>query len=530
MDLNELIQALSDPTIYPGASHVEIRQTHASAVFITNNDVYKLKKPVDFGFLDYQTLDRRRLMCHLEVQLNRRLTHGVYLGVERLVRREGRLRIGGEGKLVDYLVHMRRLPEDGSLRSRVLSESIRAEEIDAVARKIARFHSEAHQSQEIDRYGLPSAIGRNVEENLQQIGRYIGRTLTREGYEFIASTARDTLADHRLTFHLRVYDGMIRDGHGDIRAEHVYLLDEIHIIDCIEFNDRIRYGDVASDIGFLAMDLDAMNRPDLSDRLIASYARETGWDVLTVLDFYRAYRAVIRGKVTSFRLDEPGFDPGEHYATIREARRFFHLAYRYSAGDRGPRLILTSGLTGTGKSTLARALGDVLPATVIDSDTTRKEIAGLPPTSRQHDAYGTGLYSPKISAQTYATLLERAAVMMARGQTVILDATYIRQEDRLNARDLARERNATFLILDCQAPEPVIRARLAGREEDLERVSDGRWEIYLAQKEEAEPIFGLTSAEVAHIDSGQPVSHQVDQVMAHLERTIAGTAVPVPVR
>lgn len=521
IELAEIIARLSDPAFYPGATGVRVEETHASAVFITGDDVYKLKKPVDFGFLDYSTLERRREMCRLEVELNRRLAPDIYLGVVPLVLAGGQLRLGGDGEIIDYLVHMRRLPDEASLRTLALADAVDDATIDHIARKIASFHLEAARGPEIDRRGTPEAVAGNVEENFEQIQPYIGRTISPESYATIAASARNFLAERRELLEARVAAGLIRDGHGDIRCDHVYLHGGVQIIDCIEFNERLRYGDVVADIGFLAMDLDALNRPDLSDRLIDTYTRETGWDVASVLDFYRSYRAVVRGKVTSFRLDEPGLGTQEAVAITREAQRFFHLAHRYSVGDRGPRLLITCGLSGTGKSTLAAALAEMLPARRIDSDSTRKHLAGLEPTARREEAYGAGIYAPGMSERVYQALLDAASEQLDRGRTVILDATYIRQRDRLAARELARRHGARFAILHLTAPEEVIHERLVARSRDPQRVSDARWETYLAQRDSADPLDGFAPEEVMEIDAARPIPEQTRHVLAQLETAAA---------
>lgn len=520
-DLDDIIRALRQPAIYPNQpATVEVVETHASVVFIAGGHVYKLKKPVDFGFLDYSTLARRRLMCQLEVQLNRRLAPNVYLGVKELVQVGDEFQFGGTGETVEYLVHMRRLPDEATLAALVERDTIDERQIDAIASIIGRFHQRMPRSPEIDRWGRPAAIERNVEENFEQIQPFAGRSIPSETYDHIAGYARGFLAEQQGLLNQRVLDGMIRDGHGDIRGDHVYLLDEVTIIDCIEFNDRIRYGDVATDVGFLAMDLDARNRPDLSGRLISAYTAASGLDVAPVIDFYRSYRAVVRGKVASFRLDQDGLADSERTQILREARRYFHLAHRYSAADRGPRLILMSGLTGSGKSTLAREIAGVLPAAVIDSDTTRKQLAGLSPTDREHAGYGEGIYSDEMTGRVYLELLTRARRLLDRGQTVILDATYTRRADRRKAQELALELGAQFLIIHCEAPEEVTRSRLSEREGDPASVSDGRWEIYLAQRAAANALSTAETSTATTVNTYDTLDDQVEAVLHHLESSV----------
>lgn len=519
-DFGTIVDELSNPATYPHRPpDVEVRETHASVAFLAGDEVYKLKKPVDFGFLDYSTLDRRREMCRLEVELNRRLAPDVYLGVETVVNRDGRIALGGDGEPVDYLVHMRRLPDEAALHHLIKQESVDDSRMEAIAEVVARFHSQAGRSAEIDRFGALETVSHNVEENFEQIEPYIGRTIPHSTFDRITDYSRRFMRENEGIFRARIDAGLICDGHGDLRAEHVYVLPNgrIEIIDCIEFNDRLRYGDVAVDLGFLAMDLDALGRPDLSDTLASSYRRESHYDLDPVFEFYKCYRAVVRGKVASFRLNQPGLRSEAQPGVQLEARRFFHIAQRYAAGDRGPRLLIMVGLTGSGKSTIARNLGEVLPATVIDSDTTRKELAGLGPMSRQENEYQSGIYSPEMSAKVYATLLERAGPLLKQGRTVILDATYIQRSDREAAKRLARQHGARFAAVHCDVSDDLARERLAERSGDPNRVSDGRWEIYVRQREAFDPLNEIATNELIRLDVARLVEASVEKVMETLE-------------
>ena len=511
---NGLDDFLNSPAAYPNLpERVSRIETHASVVYLAGDEVYKRKKPVDFGFLNYATLERRKLMCHLEVQLNQRLAPDIYLGVKPVTRGNHHVQIDGAGDVIDYLVHMRRLPEEAILAALVDEDNVNPAAIDAIAERIGSFHRTAARSPEIDRWGLPAAIRKNVEENFDQTRSFVGRALARPAFNTIATYSRSFLTEHRGVLNERVLDGMVRDGHGDIRCDHVYLLDDIAIVDCIEFNDRLRYGDVASDIGFLAMDLDARNRPDLSDRLISTYVAHTGFCLAEVLDFYRCYRAYVRGKVALFSLDTQA-----NRRHLRDARRFFHLAHRYASGSRGPRLILMSGLTGSGKSTLASELGRILPATVVDSDSARKRLAGLALAARQEVAFNEGIYSPAHSRRVYEDLLKQAESDLAKGRSMILDATYSRLGDRKTAEDLASRHGAEFLVAFCDAPADVVRERLGKRSADPSRVSDGRWEIYLKQRESFEQFAESERSNVLQIDSRLPIDDQAQAILNRLER------------
>ncbi|UCD70638.1 MAG: hypothetical protein JSW70_06415 [Syntrophobacterales bacterium] len=332
MDLQALQQALLNPAMYPERPRkVEFSETHISLLFFTENHVYKVKKPVDFGFLDFTDLEKRKFYCHQEVELNRRLSDDVYIGVVEISEEDGDISLDGRGEVIEYAVKMRRISED-LLMSRLIEEGKVTEHMIArVAEKLAAFYRAAETNEEIRSYGKAERILQDTDENFYQTRTYIGLTISRNDFEAIERTTNDFLREKRASFERRIEEGKVRDCHGDLRSEHIYLEDEILIIDCIEFNQRFRYTDVAADIGFLAMDLDYRGRRDLSQYLIDSYIRMSGdGDLPEVLDFYKCYRAYVRGKVESFRLDDPNISPGEKNEALSRARRFFRLSNGYA--------------------------------------------------------------------------------------------------------------------------------------------------------------------------------------------------------
>ena len=332
MDLKTLRQALLNTAIYPeDPKRVEFSETHISLLFFTENHVYKVKKPVDFGFLDFTTLEKRKFYCHQEVELNRRLSTGVYLGVVEILEEDGDISLDGRGKVVEYAVKMRRISEDRLMSRLIEEEKVTEQMVARVAEKLAEFYRAAESNNEISGYGKPGRIRQDTDENFHQTRTYIGLTIPRDAFDTIERATNDFFMEKQASFERRIAEGKIRDCHGDLRSEHIYLEDEILIIDCIEFNQRFRYTDVAADIGFLAMDLDYQGRGDLSRHLIDSYMRMSGdQDIMRVLDFYKCYRAYVRGKVESFRLDDPNIPQGEKEEAIERARRFFRLSNGYA--------------------------------------------------------------------------------------------------------------------------------------------------------------------------------------------------------
>lgn len=502
-----LIEALLRPSFYPHpAPSIELVQTHISYVVMAGDHVYKVKKPVNFGFLDFTTVEKRRRVCHREVELNRRLTRDVYRGVVEFTRSGDAIRWGGDGEVVDVAVAMRRLPDECGLVRRLDAGSAGDDVMRRIARAIARFHRTAARMEETDRYGSIAAIRALVEQNAEQTERYVGRTVTRPQWERVRSYSRAFLDRHGPLFARRIEEGRIRDCHGDLRAEHVFLEgDDVQVIDCIEFNREFRCQDTASDLAFLTMDLDRLGYPAQSNVVLNAYLEESGdYGLVPVLDFYRVYRAYVRGKVTSFLLDDPGLSEPERAAAADRARRFFDLAMASveREGTRG-RLFITCGITGTGKSTVARALAKARGGLIVRSDAVRKSLAGLAPIARAHGTFGEGIYDAGAGGRTYRALLEIAETALRSGKEVIVDATFIRREFRDAARSLADALGVPLSILWCRADDAEIDRRLIERARDAENISDGRIEIAKAQRLALDPFDKSERPSVIPIDTSQ---------------------------
>ena len=327
-----LVTALLNPEAYPhNPQMVELVQTQMSFLFLTGDYVYKVKKPVDLGYLDYTTLEKRRFFCHQEVELNRRLSPDTYLEVASIVRREGQIRIGGEGETIEYAVKMRQLPRGQMMDSLLSLNRVTEGMVVNVAEKLAAFHDKAVTSPEISAYGKLETIMTNTEENFTQTEKYIDISIPSSRYQHIKAYTDNFIRSNKSLFQKRVENGRIRDCHGDLHAAHICFSDGIHIYDCIEFNDRFRYGDVASEVAFLAMDIDRYQRADLSQAFVNAYVRLThDKDLLRLLNFYKCYRAYVRGKVESFKFDDPYISQEEKTGILAAARRYFELAESYT--------------------------------------------------------------------------------------------------------------------------------------------------------------------------------------------------------
>ncbi len=330
--LPEIVQALLNPVIYPEKPEkVELLQTQISFIFLAGDFVYKLKKPVDFGFLDFTTLEKRRFFCQQEVELNRRLCPEIYLGVISLVRNRENFSLGGEGEVADYLVKMRRLPQEHTMDRLLHQNKVSPQMLERLAQKLSDFHRQARTIR--SGFGDLETCRFNAEENFAQTERYVGLVLTLGRFEHIRSYTRSFLERNAGLFEQRVREGRVKDCHGDLHLAHICFTNGICIFDCIEFNERFRYLDVANEIAFLAMDLDYHGRPDLSHYFVQHYVNLSGdWELEKLLNFYKCYRAYVRGKVESFKLDDPHVPREEKGEALERAREYFELAESYAQG------------------------------------------------------------------------------------------------------------------------------------------------------------------------------------------------------
>ena len=333
--LPPIAEALLKPEAYlHKPQKIELAQTQMSFIFLTGDYVYKVKKPVDLGYLDYTTLEKRRFFCHQELELNRRLCPDVYLAVVPITESCQLLAVSyhfeGKGKAIEYAVKMRQLPPERMMDVLLSQGKVTKEMIAKVAEKLVRFHQKTETNSKIAAFGKLDTICRNCEENFSQTAKYIGLSIPARKYEQLKSYTNNFINSNGSLFDKRLSTGRIRDCHGDLHAAHVCFTDDICIYDCIEFNDRFRYSDVASEVAFLAMDLDRYQRADLSKHFVTTYVKLShDEELLKLLNFYKCYRAYVRGKVESFKLDDPYIPEEEKAKVLAVAQRYFELAESY---------------------------------------------------------------------------------------------------------------------------------------------------------------------------------------------------------
>ncbi len=476
-------EALMQPAAFPEpTTSVEFRETHVSCLYLTEKHVYKVKKPVDFGFLNFTSLDRRRFYCQEEVRLNRRFAPDTYLGVVEIRRTAKGIRIGGEGELLDYAVWMKRLPEERMLDVLLARD---ADELPDAINRLAPFLARIEQEAEIcrDNGGMSNleAVHRNWRENFDQIGPFAGHTLDQKAIDILRAYVENYLSARGELFRQRETDGFVRDGHGDLHAEHICLTEPIRIYDCIEFNRRFRVADTLADLAFLLMDLEFRGFRDLARQLLAAYRKASGEappppDLLT---FYKVYRAFVRGKVDSFLSADEKADGTTRAQAARLAKNYFNLGLGYLAP---PFVLITCGLMGSGKSTLAKDLAWATGADLLRSDRVRKELAGLDESEAVQVGFGQGIYSPRWSRRTYQILEERAQHSLSRGRAVIIDAAFGKAEDRRRFAMMARRCAVPMHLLRVECPQDVLLQRLAHRKSGGADPSDGRPELLARQQ------------------------------------------------
>jgi uncharacterized protein len=331
MAQKELIDALLKPDAYPeNTEKIELIQTHISLVFVTDKFVYKVKKAVNFGFLDFSSLDKRLFYCKKELELNRRLCPEIYLEVAPITKAKA-IKIKGDGETIDYALKMKRLPQECIMTLLLKEGKVDKKKIDEIAKIVAEFHDKAQTNKKINEFGSLKIVQTNWDENFAQTKKYINQTITQKDYRFLEDKINTFMTKNQPLFETRIAEGRIRDCHGDLHSGNIFLTDKVCIFDAIEFNDRFRYSDVAADVAFLAMDLDFQNRKDLADYFIKQYLTYSkDKELLQLLAFYKCYRAYVRGKVISFRLDDVNISAQEKASATKEASAYFTLAAQYA--------------------------------------------------------------------------------------------------------------------------------------------------------------------------------------------------------
>jgi uncharacterized protein len=500
--LSELIQQMLAPEFYPHPVTIPIEsiQTHASIVLLTGEFAYKLKKPVNFGFLDYSTLEKRRHFCQEELRLNQRSAKELYLEVVSISKQRDRYHLGDDGKIVDYAVKMVQFPQENLLSNMFGAGTISVANIEEMGRVVADFHSRASTNEYISSFGTVDRIKESIDDNYRQTEKYIGRAQTQQQFTETKAYTDRFLSEHAQLFRDRIAGGFIRQCHGDLHLRNICRWhDRILLFDCIEFNESFRFVDTMYDVAFVVMDLAARGRKDLANRFLNTYVEQTGdWEGLQVLPMYLSRQAYVRAKVTSFLLDDLGISSEDRVAAARTAGDRYHQAWEYTRPRQG-RIIMMSGLSGAGKSTLGKLIATELDGVQLRSDAVRKHLGKVPLLAKGDDS----LYTPEMTAKTYQLLLDLGVNLALQGFMVVLDAKYNRLSLRAAVSDLAKTRSIPFQIVYCTAPEQVLRDRSIHRTGDI---SDATVDLLASQQAAWEDFTLAERGNVTTIDTTQDLS------------------------
>lgn len=460
----QLIESLCRPECYDHpVERVEVIETHISWVLLAGPYAYKMKKGVDFGFLDYSSLEKRRQQCEEELRLNRRTAPQLYLAVVPVGGTPEAPQLNRE-PAIDYLVKMVQFPQQALLSQRVARGALQADEILALADAVAGFHAETEAAGQGSPYGTPQSVYYPVNENFEQVRERIHDPSLLARLEKLEGKNRDFFARHRSHFSRRKAGGFIRDCHGDLHLNNILLLEGRPLLfDCIEFNPTLRIIDVISELAFLVMDLEEHGRGDLASLLLNRYLERTGdYEALRLMPFYLSYRAMVRAKVATLRLDQPGLDEEKRGRVMEAFDDYLALAEAYAEPAR-PRLLITHGLSGAGKTTLTQPLLAEPRVVRIRSDVERKRLFGLTAEASSHSAPGENIYSTEASRKTYRQLRQFAAAALEGGYRVIVDATFLQREERDHFRQLAGEQRVPFTILEFRADPATLQQRVNAR-------------------------------------------------------------------
>ena len=505
-----LFAALLDPACYPHpVAGVRVLETHISWVLLTGEYAYKIKKPVDLGFLDFSSLELRRRYCEEELRLNRRLAPELYLDLVEIRGTPRAPRIGGDGPLLEYAVRMREFPQ-AALASRALAGgSFGAAEVDALAALIARFHAGAPRARPEDRFGSPAAVQAAALENFEQMLPLVKSAPEDRVLRELRRWTEREFAARSGALAARRHQGFVRECHGDLHLRNIVLLEARPVpFDCIEFNADLRWIDAMSEVAFLAMDLEDRGRRDLAWRFLGRYLEATGdYAGLAVLPFYLVYRALVRAKVHLLRSRQGGLRRPERARLARAFEDYLRLAGRLAA-PRQPALLLAHGLSGSGKTTFTQPLIEALGAVRVRSDLERKRAHGIAPLASSGSGVGKGLYSAVVNTATYRRLGELAQEALRAGFPVVVDGAFLKRAERDAFRAIAEQLEVPFLILDFHAPLEVLRARIELRLARADDASEADLAVLEHQIGAREPLTPAERAASFAVDATEPPSHE----------------------
>ncbi|AVZ30271.1 AAA family ATPase [Nodularia spumigena] len=505
VNLPVLIQQMLQPGFYPHkvTEPIQLIQTHISYVLLTGDYAYKLKKAVNFGFLDFSTLEKRKHFCQEELRLNQRGAAQLYLEVLPVTMVDEQHHLAGTGKAVEYALKMRQFPQEFLFSTLFEQGKLNETHLEDLGKVVAQYHAKSATDDYIRSFGEVPQVRAAIDENYQQTEKYIGGPQTPKQFQETKKYTDNFFVERPELFTSRVENNYIRECHGDLHMRNIALWnDKITLFDCIEFNEPFRFVDVMYDVAFTVMDLEARHSPNLANAFLNTYVEQTGdWEGLQVLPLYLSRQAYVRAKVTSFLLDDPSIPETVKEEAAKTAAQYYTQAWEYTKPKAG-KLILMSGVSGSGKSTTAKYLARELQAIQIRSDAVRKHLGGISLGERG----GDDLYTPEMTQKTYARLLNLGIILAQQGFHVILDAKYDKQHLRQDAIAQAEKHQLPLQIIYCTAPLEVVQERLANRTGDI---ADATVDLLTSQLQQAEAFTAAEKPYVQIWDTTQPPQTQL---------------------
>ena len=520
-----LVRELMEPGVLPGsADGVDLIETHISWVLLAGEHAWKLKKPLDLGFLDFSTVERRREACEAELRLNRRTVPELYEAVVPVWQTEEGVRVGDQrvdaaapgATPLDYLVRMRRFDQSALFEARLAAGQLEPALFDRLARHVAAFHEDAAVAQPGDGFGDAAAVMAPVRQNFVQIRERVSDAALLSELARIEAWAEARFAALTPVFDARLAAGRVRECHGDLHLGNLIVLDgEPRLFDAIEFSAALRWTDVVADIAFLVMDLQARGRMDLASRFLNAWLERSGdYAGLRLLPWYLSYRAMVRAKVAAIRAGQ--VEGAARADTLAECARYLTLAAAQMQSP-APALLIASGVSGSGKTSQSQPLVEGCGVIRVRADVERKRLFGLDADARSGSTLGGGLYSAQASARTYARLAELARAVVEAGFPVLVDATFLKRSQRATFAELAATLGVPFAILAFDAPVETLRARVRQRAEAGTDASEADVAVLETQLSAREPFEEEELACVVPIDTASaPDLRNVLPVLARL--------------
>lgn len=501
----ELIRNLQNPALFGHpVTDFSVHETHISWVLLTGDYAYKIKKPMDFGFLDFSTLERRRRFCEEEVRLNRRLAPDLYLDVIPITGSIDEPELGGSGEPIEYAVRMRQFDQDQMLGNLQQRGELTEAHIDDLAEQLARFHAAIPEvPAELD-LGTAESVKAPMVQNFEQIRPLLNDSELEAQLDQVEAWTLSTFARLQPLIEQRHAQGHVRECHGDLHLANIALFrGRVTIFDCIEFNDAFRWIDTCNDLAFLLMDLEDRGLHPLANRLLNRYLEISGdYAALPLLDLYKAYRATVRAKIALFTRGNEGLPDAEKEQLLQRYRQYLDLAEQYEAIP-NHYMLITTGCSGSGKSFVSLGLSQELGLIRIRSDVERKRLFGLPPIGTASKSTGKDIYTPEATARTYQRLAELADQVLRAGYPVIIDSAALKRSERGALLEVAATACAPGLLLACEAPEAEMRERVGRRQQTGEDPSEADESVLAMQLEKREPLTEEESKVALGVNTAQ---------------------------